>query len=295
MDRGADLPLPEIDQFADAVAEALSPYRSVLSAYDWQTGDDVLEEARKRWGLQLNSDADVFEKTVRLRRFISEEARGAWQRREDLIELATFVIRRWGNLKANSDKTIEDFVDRFGRISVTPEAITGHDVLLNKVVDRRGLWRFEGIASWSKWVNFLWPEWALIYDARIAFGLNAIHFLSRLDTPVFPQPVGRNALLSNFDAGALSVMRRCASSNSTLPNTPEAIMKWFHGQQFNKSRAYPIYLEVMRRAHGRLWSDIGEPVPLVHTEMLLFRVSANQLATDFAGGVIKALASAADE
>ncbi|WP_440532383.1 hypothetical protein [Variovorax sp. YR566] len=80
-----------------------------------------------------------------------------------------------------------------------------------------------------------------------------------------------------------------------LPNTPKVIAKWLRAQQLRKSWGYPIYLEVMRQANDQQWRAAAEAVPLVPTEMLLFRVSANQLATDLAGSVIKALTSAADE
>lgn len=83
--------------------------------------------------------------------------------------------------------------------------------------------------------------------------------------------------------------------NRALPNTPKGIAKWVGAQQLRKSWGYPIYLEVMRQANTQEWRGAAEAVPLVHTEMLLFRVPANQLATDFAGSVIKALTSAADE
>ena len=153
------------------------------------------------------------------------------------------------------------------------------------------LWQFTNIASWSKWLNFVWPEWALIYDARIAFGLNAIHFLRRLDTPVFPQPPGRNSLLGNLDAQALAVLRRNAVRQETPPNDAKEAAKWFQRQQFRPPHAYPIYLEVMSQAHELLWADKEPKPPLVHTEMLLFRVSANQLALKFARAVMKALAN----
>lgn len=86
-----------------------------------------------------------------------------------------------------------------------------------------------------------------------------------------------------------------SSDNCALPNTPKGIAKWLGAQQSRKSWRYPIYLEVMRQANDRQWRDAAEAVPLVHTEMLLCRVPANQLATDFAGSVIKALTSATDE
>jgi len=90
---------------------------------------------------------------------------------------------------------------------------------------------------------------------------------------------------------AWSLLRR-----HRLPNTPKVIAKWFGAQQLTKSWGHSIYLEVMRRAHDQqLWRDTTEAVPLVHTETVLFRVPANQLASDFAGSAINALASATDE
>jgi len=239
--------------------------------------------------MAVDASVSVFEQTARLRELVSSEAHRTWSDPANQVALADFVIRIWGGLGRNSPETIRGYVKRFGALRAEPGSIGDHRSLHEKALHGKGLWKFDGIASWSKWVNFLWPGWALIYDARIAFGLNAIHFLEALQTPVFPQPPGRNSLLGNLDAEALAILRLGAAAGEMLPDKPGAAADWFKDRQFPKNLAYPIYLEVMQQAHELLWPREEPRRPLVHTEMLLFRVSANELAIEFGRAVVRKL------
>jgi len=285
------LPLNEIEGFAQAVAAVLERYKEdALQKYDWKIDEDVLTYAERELGITVFGHS-LLDKTTHLRRHISTDAHRNWKQRDRLVLLADFVVRRWGGLDGNAEKTIEQYVSRFCEIECHPKDVDGYAKLFASAKQQRTLWQFNNIASWSKWLNFVWPKWALIYDARIAFGLNAIHFLRGLETPVFPQPPGRNSLLGNLDAQALAALRRGAIRQQTPPNDAKKAAKWFQQQQFRAPHAYPVYLEVMSRAHELLWADSETKPPLVHTEMLLFHVSANQLALEFASVVMKALAN----
>jgi hypothetical protein len=284
------LPENDIKAFAQAVAAVLREYEGELRSYDWEIGEGVLKYVDQELGITAPGGS-VFQQTMRLRENISQDAQANWTQRNRLVRLADFVVRRWDALDGNADETIEDYVDRFREIACAPEHVRSHATLFDRAKRQGTLWQFKNIASWSKWLNFVWPEWALIYDARIAFGLNAIHFLQGLETPVFPQPPGRNSLLGNLDAEALAILRRCAVRGEMPPNDAKKAAKWFQQRQFKSAHAYPIYLEVMGRAHELLWAHSDPKPPLVHTEMLLFRVSANQLALEFARAVLGALAN----
>jgi hypothetical protein len=74
------------------------------------------------------------------------------RRAEDLADLARFVISDWGSLKGNNPQTIFDYVERFTGIEVPFGQICSAAQLQAAVPPRkqRGLFRFAGIASWSK-------------------------------------------------------------------------------------------------------------------------------------------------
>lgn len=53
---------------------------------------------------------------------------------------------------------------------------------------------------------------------------------------------------------------------------------WLNTAVVPGQNAYAYYLEVMASAHRQLWQDDR---PLVHTEMLLFKISIAEIAQDF--------------
>ena len=277
-----------VQVFGRAIAEYLSGYRDKLNGFHWPIESKCVEEAARRKLLSGMSVEGGFAETMQLRQAVAMRAREIQagllspKRIEDLADLAKFVISDWGNLNGNGAQTIERYALRFTEIEVPFDDVRCVSDLRAAVLPKRqrGLFRFDGIASWSNWLNFVWNDWALIYDARIAFALDAIHFISRIDAPIFPVPPGRNPRLANFDAqgtaafGWLANYARERLASAEIRPRLEAAM-------VPKSEAYSYYLAVMAEAHRLLW-PLSESRPLVHTEMLLFRLSIEDIADDFA-------------
>ncbi|WP_042302646.1 hypothetical protein [Paraburkholderia kururiensis] len=289
----------EVQVFGSAIAEYLSGYRDKLNAFHWPIESKCLEGAVRRKLLSGMSVEGGFAETMQLRRAVAVRAREIQaceqfpKRIEDLADLAKFVISDWGGLSGNDAQTIVNYAQRFTGIEVPFDDVCCASDLRAAVLPRRqrGLFSFGGIASWSKWLNFVWNDWALIYDARIAFALDAVHFISKIDAPIFPVPPGRNPRLANFDAqgsaafGWLANYARERLADADISARLKAAM-------MPESEAYSYYLAVMVEAHRLLW-PLSERRPLVHTEMLLFKLSIENLADDFAREMLVRLSTPA--
>lgn len=130
---------------------------------------------------------------------------------------------------------------------------------------------FKNISSWSKWLSIICPDWATIYDARIAYSLNAISFLSGAKSKVFPIPSGRNTTLKLLDASTLALTARLSPKEAT----DTKVIKQQH--YWRKDEVYRKYLDTLDGAHQRLWPE-GTSIML--TEMLLFALAETVVFND---------------
>lgn len=117
------------------------------------------------------------------------------QRRQ---EIATWYVSRWGGIRKNKPETIQSFVDTLGK-SKLPSCMSG-------------------VASWSKIAAIADPSRWAIFDARVAFSLNALQHVQRgkVSEP-FPVLPSRNTLLRR----ALVALRR--ANNLRPPNRSNGI------------------------------------------------------------------------
>jgi len=273
--------------FGSSVAAYLASHRHKLNNFSWPMTEGCFNTAVELKLLSGPSVEGGFAETMQLRQAVAERALEIQKvvanplRDAKLAELAGFVIAGWGNLNGNDPKTIGKYVARFTGIELPFSEIRCAEDLRAAVKprSRRHLFAFKGVASWSKWLSFIWGDWALIYDARIAFALDAIHFIHGIDAPVFPVPSGRNPLLAHFDA------RSCASFSwlarrSQEPPALDEMPSWMASAVVQEKYAYSYYLAVMAETHHLLWPAHARP-PLVHTEMLLFSLSIKDIAADF--------------
>lgn len=285
-----------VQAFGRAVADYLSVHRSKLNGFHWRIEASCGQEGVRRELLSCMSVEGGFAETMQLRQAVAARAREIQaqaelpRRMEDLADLARFVISDWGSLNGNLQKTIDRYAERFTGIHIPFDIIRSAAELQAAVPPRkrRGLFSFSGVASWSKWLSFVWNDWALIYDARIAFALDAIHFNCKVDAPVFPVPVGRNPLLANFDAQSSAAFAWVAWSVGANLSASETRSRLVNAVAPEKE-AYGYYLAVMAEAYQLLWPSF-ESRPLVHTEMLLFMISIEDIADDFAREMLARLA-----
>ncbi|MBR8347489.1 hypothetical protein [Burkholderia ambifaria] len=291
------VPTPhQVQAFGRAIVDYLSVHRDKLNGFHWPIEPRCVQEAARRKLLSGMSIKGGFAETMQLRRAVAVRAREIQaeaqlpRRVEDLADLASFVISDWGNLNGNGPQTIKGYAERFTGIEIPFDDIRCAADLRAAVPPRKrpGLFRFSGIASWSKWLNFVWNDWALIYDARIAFALDAVHFIYKVDAPVFPVPPGRNPRLANLDAQSSAAFSRLANYADESFPASEISNRLVNALVPGKD-VYGYYLAVMAEVHRLLW-PARESSPLVHTEMLLFMLSIEEIADDFAREMLMRLA-----
>lgn len=285
--------------FGREVAAYLSTYRHRLDDYNWGMTESCIAAARARGLLSDLGFEGGFAETLELRQAVAVRAREiqagkqGTARVQELSGLAKFVISDWGGLNGNRAETIDAYASRFTDIEPEFGEIVDHESLRSAVRlrNKRELYKFGGIASWSKWLSFVWNDWALIYDARIAFALDAIHLIRAVNAPVLPVPPGRNGLLASLDAESAAALAWQGRYGSACPAREEMapvsvgktskddpLRAWFNKAVVPDQDAYAYYLDVMAEAHRQLWQDDR---PLVHTEMLLFKISIAEIAQDF--------------
>lgn len=283
----------DVANFGSAVASYLDKHKDKLDGYSWGMSNGCVDAARKLELLSIDQVQGGFKETLQLREAVAQRVLSIKDddsnRMEKLVILADFVIRDWGALSSNKPETIKKYVDRLTGAAISLNQISSYQDLLDVVepASRRNLFDFSGIASWSKWISFVWGDWALIYDARIAFALNAIHFMSRVDAAVLPEPTGRNALLTQFNAQSLAAFGLISLKNKNSKQADVAIAeveelkKLLKSTTVRKNETYAYYLEVMTYAHNQLWAKATTTPPLLYTEMLLFMISVEDVAKDF--------------
>ncbi|MGJ7918685.1 hypothetical protein ACI48D_24850 [Massilia sp. LXY-6] len=275
--------LEEAKRFGDALAAYLKPHRYELKDYAWPMSSKAREKARQL-GFPVGDEDGGALATRELRKAIAQRVRDAHglsgaQREARMVELCGFVIRVWGGLASNRDETIGAYAKVF--LDTCPPDLSA--------IRSPGQLRhhagcgfpFQGISSWSKWLNFVWGDWALIYDARIAFALNAIHFREGLDARAFRVPEGRDALLSKIDTQSLAGLRYLKRRGEQVPGLAtdnKQLVRWMEAALVPEAETYEYYLLVMQRAREVL--DQDEPCSLVDTEMLLFYLSNRQVVRD---------------
>lgn len=233
------------------LATFLEPYKHQLERlYQWGVPAEIVATRK----LQGNS----FQKTSVLKAQLQQEL-AALSQRDDIrpLAIAREWIRQWGGIKLKDSG-----------LTKILQAFPNHQV----VRSTRLRFPFEGIASWSKWLA-LTNNWAAIYDARVAYSINAIHYLCTADRKILPIPPGRNETMRMMDSSTLAL-------SAALARRPESVSmsaKQIRTALFvPKPQAYSTYLEWIADAHAQLWAD-APLTPLSHTEMLLFAMADNQI------------------
>ncbi|CAN0645806.1 hypothetical protein [Burkholderia cepacia] len=276
----------EEKRFGDAVAAYLEPHVGILKEYKWKMGKGVPKEAAKLGLITVNKEGGVAA-TNALRSDVARKAREVHllagnTRQLKMNELCKFVICQWGGLGSNQDDTIEAYARLYTNAAIPDlSAICSlHELRVQSNCN----FPFKGIASWSKWLNFVWSEWALIYDARIAFALNAIHVMKGVDARAFPVPPGRDKLLSTLDSQTLAALSYLKRQRKHIPDVQNgeyvnALADWLKSGTIAEGDAYEFYLMVMRRVQDVI-GRASFPA-FVDVEMLLFHLSNRQIVQDF--------------
>ncbi|EMR47915.1 hypothetical protein [Pseudomonas putida] len=168
--------------------------------------------------------------------------------------VATYFIKVWGG------------ITRFSKVSETLELFSSYKG--STAVPAGFKPSFKLISSWSKWASIVCPDWACIYDARVAYSLNAINYLTGAKHPIFPMPDGRNTRLKMLDITTLLLGERLLPGESSDPKSMRK--KHFVSEQ----DAYPQYLSIVRKVSKDLW---GDEKHIHEVEMLLFALADGEI------------------
>lgn len=111
--------------------------------------------------------------------------------------LIEWYIRDWGGIKSNKKATLEKYSSKN-----PPELIT------------QGI---NGIASWSKALSIIDPAKYAIFDARVAFSLNAIQEIKKVEFPYFfPNLPSRNSKIKAINKSSWENSEQCKFYNNYL-------------------------------------------------------------------------------
>lgn len=148
-----------------------------------------------------------------------------------LLGLAHYYVVIWGGIRAIQMPTLQRHL----------ALVTGG-----------GGYPIDGIASWSKIATISDPTRYAIFDARVAFSLNALQVLSGLGgSNRFPKLSSRNGVIKRVGEKLDAYARRHA-----WPDVP-------------RSQVYPLYLKLLGHAAG----GIRQPMALARAEMVLFAMA----------------------
>ena len=236
--------------------EGLSTYLTkhkddIEGHYKWQFDESL---PQKRFGFSF-SGKTPFQKTLELKRQLAEAVRKA-RNVETKVRLADYFIKDWGGIR---------------RFSHTEKMVSSLDALIaSKAPPKGAQFPYENISSWSKWLSVICPDWAPIYDARVAYSLNGINFLQGGLSKAFPIPTGRNTKTALIDTSTLVVMARLSKGPDSKNEDIGSAHYW------RPNEVYSQYLSSIRTTHQQLWRE----KPIVYTEALLFALADTVIFSD---------------
>jgi len=235
------------DSMEKCIAAVLEPWRDGLALhYQWSFDVNVPLE---KFDIVVEG-ANWWEKTLSLKRQLAERVSIYRDNAVELRRVANYFIQVWGGI-GRFDKAT-DVIDQFAEV-------IGVDLMPNGC-----RFAFDGISSWSKWLSLACPRWACIYDARVAYSLNVINYVSGGSFKIFPSPEGRNSRLKMIDVSTLLLAGKIAPSDSIEPEALRDRYFW------PRKSAYQEYLAIVSRVSKIMWGDAEH---LQNIEMLLFALA----------------------
>lgn len=176
---------------------------------------------------------------------------------EKKVPVADYFIKEWGGIK------------RFTKSSEV--VLQFRDIEWSRNMPDGFGQSFKSISSWSKWLSIVCHEWACIYDARVAYSINAINYINGGAYKIFPSPDGRNTRLGILDVSTLLLAKKINKGDSSEPR------KIDKAHFVSERNAYPLYVKLISDVSNELWGD-GEHIHDV--EMLLFALADKNIYQD---------------
>ncbi|KPG91922.1 hypothetical protein AEQ67_28505 [Pseudomonas sp. RIT-PI-q] len=235
------------------VAQYLIDKKDCLpSLYTWKFTTSI---ATERFGISFSGQTP-FEKVMELKNSLRKQVASSTCTIQQ-GEIAKYFIKEWGGIR------------RFTKVEETLRHFSG--LKGSSIAPQRLKIPFQGISSWSKWASIVCPDWACIYDARVAYALNAINYLAGANQLIFQVPPGQNSRLRMLDINTLLLSQRLQNGESSDP----AKMRINHF--IPKPDTYLRYLALLRGVSNAVWNDTSH---IHEVEMLLFALADGEIYSD---------------
>ena len=185
--------------------------------------------------------------TLKIKNKITEILKNEKSSTKKHIQAVNYFIVDWGGVRGNKPEKILSYIIKFQDIEGRPSNETNN------------VYNIEGVATWSKYLSVLYPEWAHIYDARTCFSLNAIAYLYESETPVWKIKGGASnskvVLCEDFvNRSVYKVSRKEQQNNSFYSNYLDLLGNV--ASQVDDADASQIEMFLFKIADGELWEDV---------------------------------------
>jgi hypothetical protein len=268
---------------AHRIAEWLRPHSddpSLSDLYNWRLTAELVKLKSilpaAHWVKDLSdSNQDTFHKTLSLREHMISEL--ATKDPDQLLKIARWIIEIWGGIRRRDDGAITKWIQHRGALTANQEPF-----------------RFNGIASWSKYAAFMDPTRFAIYDARAVYTLNWLLFRNtpHAEEKFFPLPLGRNSVLEILNYDILLVISNTAGQKSAadllkidIEQRRARLGKSSFARTlrkrayFSQTDAYPEYCRLLRHIGVELYGE-SDKHSLTKVEMALFSVADRRVALE---------------
>lgn len=215
---------------------------------------------------------DSFSPTLKLRKTIPFKIKSSAPNMQ--VEIAKWIVKEWGGIPIGEEKNFKKCIET---------ALEEH---------RKGaMFTFERIASWSKFLAFMYPTQYAIYDARVVYSLNWI-LLNAGENKFFPVLEGRNSVMGLLDY-KLQLLLTIHDKNDIVKklearkgNKTHFLSGLEKDVFYDKSEAFSKYCDLLCKIAIKIYPK-GDQHALTKVEMILFSIADRDIAVD----VLKCLAS----
>ena len=172
-----------------------------------------------------------------------------------------WIVSKWGGINVKDIDKIYESVITFQQQKLKTNQLS-----------------FQGIASISKILSFMFPKEYIIYDARVAYAINWILLKTKSSKIFFPIPESRNSKLNAIN---VSTLIRTSNAKPYIDNigNSKIISKCDKNLFIDKSKTYVTLCDLISQINMNLWDDDKKQYPF-YTEMLLFLLADTKIFSD---------------
>lgn len=273
----------------------LDPFKDKLSTlYQWPIDKSLDKLCTIGVQHDICKSQNSFEKTLALRMLMQKKLTNTTLDQKLQKKLIGWIINDWGKIRSGKS----------GAETSDNEEVNGNESQNSKLktlaclakqsengLKPGGTFKFDRIASWSKYLAFKYPTERAIYDARVIYSLNWLLLKCGSGT-YFPDPKGRNTLMIGFDHTALILLKNMKSNcikrvidcdvtrRRITPNSKSNAMEKLRSTIFIADKlAYEAYCNLLKKIAGGLYKP-SDCNALVKVEMILFAIADGEIVQD---------------